>query len=284
VRRIVATLVGGALLLAACSTTGGGITHPTRANELVLRIESGGGLLAPGALLGQLPTLSILGDGRVIVIGPQIESYPGPALPNLQSFRISEEGLQLVLQSARAAGLLGDDARYDYPGIADATTTTFTVVAEGRRHVVSAYALFEGGPNDAQLKPDVRVARAALLAFQQRAFDLRSWLGAAVLGPDAPYAFASLRIFPSPAEPQPGAGVEPTLKDWPLATPLGSFGAPLGDSTGMRCGVVTGDELATLLPDLQSSNALTYWRSQGDTYQLTLRPLLPDESGCPSDL
>jgi hypothetical protein len=56
----------------------------------------------------------------------------------------------------------------------------------------------------------------------------------------------------------------------------------MGNPEGTRCGVVSGGELATLLPALQAANQLTYWRSDGVTYQLTLRPLLPDESGCPT--
>ena len=36
---------------------------------------------AEQAQVGRIPKLSILGDGRVIVPGPQIEIYPGPALP-----------------------------------------------------------------------------------------------------------------------------------------------------------------------------------------------------------
>jgi hypothetical protein len=290
VRQRTVAVLGTALLVAACRTgaTAGptespGITHPTGEADLVVRIENGGGFLAPAYALRQLPWLSIYGDGSVMVLGPQVEIYPGPALPNVVTFRISQQGLQKVLEEALAAGLLGADAQYQYPGIADAGTTTFTVAAGGKRHVVSAYALSEGGPNDAQLDPDTLRARAALLAFQQRALDLRSWLGSAVVEPESAYRFAALRIFVAPPQPT-DQQIQASYVDWPLTTPLASFGAPVGNLNmgDARCAVVSGDELARLLPAVQSSNELTLWRSGGTEYQLILRPLLPDESGCPA--
>jgi len=282
--RSIAAFLGATLLVAACQGGTDAISHPTGANELVLRIETGGGFVPPSFIVGRIPELSIFGDGRVIVLGPQIAIFPGPALPNLVTFRLSEEGLQKLLENARAAGLLGPDTHYEYPGIADAGTTTFIVVAEGRRHVVSAYALFEGGPFDAQLEPDLRRARAALFAFQQRALDTRSWWGEAIDGPDSAFQFDFMRVFVTAAEPVAGGELPPSFADWPLAAPLAEFSAPLGNFVEVRCGVVSGDELAILLPALQNSNQLTFWRNEGMTYQLTVRPLLPDESGCPTGI
>jgi hypothetical protein len=287
-----AALMTVALLASACaagaSPTPGGIPHPSGANELVLRIEVGGGFVGPNVSLGQIPMLSIYGDGRVVVEGAQIAIYPGPALPSVVSYRISEEGLQKILENADAAGLLGPDAHYDFPFIADAPTTTFTVVARGARHVISAYALAEAGPNDAQLDPDVRRARAALYQFEQKVSDVRGFLGpSVVMEPEAQYKPATMRIYARPAQPEQGGGIEPNFQDWPLTTPLASFGVTAAaggalNGGNMRCGTVTGDELKTLMPRLQLSNQLTYWRSGDQTYQLILRPLLPDESGCPA--
>jgi hypothetical protein len=286
-------VLGIALLVAACqagatprptpsTTPSPGIAHPTGAADLVVRIENGGGFVAPTYQLRQLPWLSIYGDGSVMVLGPQIEIYPGPALPNVVTFRISEEGLQKVLEEALAAGLLGADAQYQYPSIADAGTTTFTVVAGGKRHVVSAYALSEGGAMDSQVDPETLRARTALLAFQERALDLRSWLGPAVIEPESAYRFEALRIFVAAAQPA-DQGIEPGFVDWPLATPLASFGdLVVGNLGDTRCAAVTGANLAKLLPAVQNSNELTVWRSGGKSYQLVLRPLLPDESGCPA--
>jgi hypothetical protein len=261
------------------------ITHPTGANELVLRVEVGGGLVAPGYILSELPVTSIYGDGRVITRGPQIEIYPGPALPNLLVSRVSEDGLQRILAAAAEAGILGRDASYPYPLIADAPTTTFLVNAGGTTSAVSAYALGLG-EDTSVLSPEDAAARADLADFAARLGDLPGWLGGEVVSAEAPFDFGAVRIYAQPAtpaaqDPEPS----PTIAHWPLATPLAAFGEPFRATAEppMRCGVVTGDDLATIRPALESANQLTYWRSGGETWSLILRPLLPDEAGCPTE-
>ncbi len=307
-RTTVAAFAAVLISLAACSSTGGfpptgspgptptpgggpptptpfveAIMHPTGANDLVLREEVSGGLVPPGFILSELPVVSIYGDGRVITQGPQIEIYPGPALPNLRVQRVSEAGLQRILAAAAEAGLMGDDVMYLYPVIADAPTTTFWVNAGGAKHRTSAYALGIGD-DPSVVSPEDAAARAKMQAFAEKLGDLAGWLGPDVVSADAPYTFEAIRIYSQEAEPtSPDQGLAPTVADWPLSTPLSSFGEPFRDGIepSMRCGVVTGDDLATLRPALEAANQLTFWRSEGRTYQLILRPLLPDESGCP---
>lgn len=261
------------------------IMHPTGANELILRQELGGGFVPYEWVLSHLPTVSIYGDGRVVTEGPRIEIYPGPALPNLRVVRISEAGLQRILAAAAEAGILGNDAHYDYPGIADAPTTIFTVDAGGATSRVSAYALGIG--EDASMIPPAdAAARAELADFAAKLGDLAGWLGADVVSGEESYRFESIRVYAQAAEPtSPDGGIEPTVVDWPLAVPLATFGEPFrpGAEPAMRCGVVAGDDLATLRPALEAANQLTFWRSGGQTWSLVLRPLLPDESGCPAD-
>ncbi|MCU0504184.1 MAG: hypothetical protein MUE82_00190 [Chloroflexi bacterium] len=261
------------------------IMHPTGANELVLRQELGGGFVPYEWILSNLPIVSIYGDGRVITQGPRIEIYPGPALPNLRVARISEDGLQKILAAAAEAGILGNDAHYDYPGIADAPTTIFTVNAGGATSRVSAYALGIG--EDASMIPPAdAAARAELADFAAKLGDLPGWLGPDVVSADEPFDFASIRVYAQAADPtSQDQGIEPTVVDWPLAVPLATFGEPFrpGAEPAMRCGVVAGDDLATLRPALEAANQLTYWRSGGETFSLILRPLLPEESGCPAE-
>lgn len=287
IRAMTAPLALLALVAGACGglTSGagpdGGIQHPTGAAELVLRVEVGGGFVPAEVAVAQIPPFSLFGDGRVITEGPRIQIFPRPALPNLLVTRVSEEGVQRILEEARDAGLLGPDRHYDYPFVADAPTTTFTVVAEGTRHVVSAYALgFEltGGPPPDE---ESRDPRSALAEFEARVLNLRSWLPEGSVGEEEFFAFDELRIYARPwtARDQP-AELEPTVKEWPLAQSLAEFGRPVDFPPDTRCGSVQGKELETLLPTLQESNELTLWRSEGATYRLVLRPLLPDESGC----
>src|SRR4029453_11312592 len=108
----------------ASGTTG--IEHPTGASDLILRVAYEGGFVAYEYTLGTTPFWSLFGDGTLIVPGPQIEIYPGPALPNLTATPVSEDGIQAILQAARDAGLMDGDQNYGDMCIADAANTVFT--------------------------------------------------------------------------------------------------------------------------------------------------------------
>jgi hypothetical protein len=287
------TLLVPVLLLAACGRlndddgaggsggTGGsnGIDHPTGGDELVLRVQIGGGFVPVEWNLRSVPGISIFGDGRMIVEGPMIEIYPSPALPNLQVSRLTEEAIQAILEEAERAGLLGPDASYDYPCIADAPTTTFTVVADGTTHTVSAYALgFEDGSGQASCA-DVKVdARAELRDFSQKLGDLRSWLPEGSIGAEEEYVPTEMRVYVRPY--QGDAELEQAQVEWPLADPLAGFGERDPNLADTRCGVVSGADLDALLPLAQTANELTPWSSGGTDHGLIFRPLLPDEHTC----
>jgi gas vesicle protein len=59
----------------------------------VVKIEQVGGFIAPWVTLGRYPTVVLYADGRLIMEGPQIEIYPGPALPNLQVTQLTPADL-----------------------------------------------------------------------------------------------------------------------------------------------------------------------------------------------
>ena len=260
-------------------TGGTGIDHPAGADDLVLRVATGGGFVAVEWSLRTLPGFSLYGDGRLIVEGPMIEIYPGPALPNLQVRQVSEDAVQAILAEAERAGLLGRDASYEYPCIADAPTTTFTVNAEGATHTISAYALgFEEGSGQASCAHVDTDARAKLSAFWQKLGDLRSWLPTDTVGEETAFTPTQMRVYVRPYQGDVELDQQPV--EWPLSTPLASFGDPDPNLSDTRCGVVSGDDLAALLPLAQSANELTPWTSEGTSYGLIFRPLLPDEHTC----
>jgi hypothetical protein len=261
------------------------IEHPTGKDALVLRITIDGGFVPPNVTLTTLPVLSIYGDGRVIVQGPQLMIYPGPAMPNLQVRNITEEGLQKVLAAAVEAGLLGPDAHYDDGGmIADAATTTFYLNAGGRLHTISAYALSEqenAGPN---LSKEDAAARELLREFFNKVTDLPSLAGADELTAEQAYEPHAVRLFISDQPPYVDeSNPEQDAIEWPLETPLAEIGQPIGENNplGLDCALIEGADLDTLLPLLEKANPLTPWTSEGKTYSLFVRPLLPDEAGCP---
>lgn len=254
----------------------GGIEHPTGPNELVLRMDTGGGFVPVEYALAQFPQWSLFGDGRLITEGPQIEIYPGPALPSLQVQTLTEDGVQAIVEAARESGLMGPDRSYDYQCITDAPTTTFTLDAGGTKHVVSAYAL---GVSEGPCQGADTEARAELVAFQAKLTDLASWLPTGSVGDQVQFQFDEMRVLVRPysASPEPGLGQAPI--DWPLE-PLSTFGQPSATFSDFRCGVVSGADFAKLLPEAQRANELTPWRSDGERYGLIFRPLLPDEHTC----
>ncbi|MBA3552160.1 MAG: hypothetical protein H0W27_04735 [Actinobacteria bacterium] len=275
-------LSAGCARLSDSEPGGGGgsapIDHPAGSTDLVLRLEECCGFLPETASLKQVPSFSLYGDGRVITQGPQIEIYPPPALSSLHVVPLDEAGIQAILRAARSAGLLGPDRHYALPTVLDATTTTFTLVSGGARHVVSAYALGLGA--DSSLPAQEREARRALSEFRDALSDLRGWLPGGSVGREAQLRFEEVRVFVTAGAPQAEPELEQPVIEWPLPSPLSGFGEPLESRSSMRCGSVEGTELDALLPRALEANDLTPWRSEGLLYSLVFRPLLPDESGC----
>jgi hypothetical protein len=284
--RTTVAMMAVALIAAACggigndATNGGsagadGIDHPSGSNEVVLRIAWEGGFVPVEMMLSRIPVWTLYGNGTVIVEGPQIEIYPPPLLPNLLATRISEGGIQVILEAARDAGLMDGDVSYPYPCVADAPTTVFTTTADGSTSVVSADALGATGPC-----PEVDAeARAALNDFQMQLGDLAGWLPAGAVSEEETYNPSEMDLYIGAY--QAGGEFPQQPIDWPLATPLSSFGEPVEGTAGdLRCGVVSGTDLDVVLPDLQEANALTPWVSDTEEYRLIARPLLPDEGSC----
>ena len=284
-----------ALVAGTCTTAGvgsspspsvspspGGIDYPTGAADLVVRLRYVGGFAAPAAHLVSLPAVSVYGDGTVIVPGPQDAMYPGHALPNLQRATIAPAGMQVLLEAARAAGLLGPDAHYDLGGIMDASTAEFTVNADGRIHTVSAYALMEGGGSPEGTDPAEAQARAKLALFQGQLGGLEALLDTEI-GPWSPYQAETLQLLVSAGAPDDGQGLVQQPIAWPLASPLADFGSTLPAlMPGQRCGVASGSDVDALLPLLETANTLTPWTDAGASFGIVVRPLLPAEAGCPS--
>lgn len=294
VGRIGVAIAAAAVLATACGGAGddgpgsggpsgasgsSGIEHPTGADQVVLRLAYEGGFIAYESTLSSIPFWSLFGDGTLIVPGPQIEIYPGPAIPNLVATPVSEDGIQAILEAARDAGLTDGDASYGDDCVADAATTVFTTNAGGRTSVVSAYALDVGEPAGTCGSGKDTDARRKLAAFQAELTDLRSWLPEGSLGTERPYEPTEMRVYVLPDPGDPELPQDPV--EWPLQASLDGFGeAVAGAPADVRCGVVAGDELATLLRAARDANGLTPWTSGGAEYQLIFRPLLPDEYTC----
>ncbi len=228
----------------ASGTTG--IEHPTGANDLILGVGYEGGFVAYEYTLGTTPFWSLFGDGTLIVPGPQIEIYPGPGPaephrdPGLRGRHPGDPA------GRRDAGLMDGDANYGDMCIADAANTVFTTTADGSTSVVTAYALDVGEPTGTCGGGKDADARAKLAAFQAKLTDLASWLPAGSLGTEAPYDPTEMRVYVLPYQGDPELPQDPIA--WPLATSLDGFGEAVENAPSeTRCGVVSGEDLTTLL-------------------------------------
>lgn len=256
----------------ADDASAGGYAHPTGADDVVFRYEVGGGFTTREAAFQQLPRLLVSGDGRAFTIGPQVEIYPGPLLPNVQVRTIGEPGIQRLLAAADEAGLLAEITYDDPTDIADAPTTMLTIRADGETWVHAAYALaVDGGPEPGtgESSPD----RRRLADFSAMVSDL-----AAVVDPDQlgeemafepeEYLVTARRI--DDVDAFGSDGIEPRVVEWPVDT-----GIELGEIGD--CARVRADDVDVLF---SGADQLTFFAEGGTVHQVTPTPVLPGAT-CP---
>ena len=240
------------------------------ADVAVIRIEQTPGMLPPWESMRWYPYVALYGDGRLIVQGPQIDIYPGPALPNLQVTHFSQAAVEQALAWAAEAGLRGEDRLLGTP-ILDAGALVFTIVSPQGTHRTSIMG-DEG--NDEQI--------AAAREFQDVVTSLATWLPEDVASESAPFQFDRMRVISFPADPDslrdPAFA---SVVDWPLDTDLATLGVSWSEPAQYRCAEISGEDLAVALPVFAAANQLTLYESAGVTYQLYLHPLLPDDEACP---
>jgi len=250
------------------------ISHPTGSQELVMRVSTGGGLVPIQYMLTHVPEFSLYGDGTVIVTGPVILVFPGPALPNLQTAKVSEDTIQEILSLAKELGLFANGVDYGSPGITDVATTTILINAEGTSYRADIYALgMEEGAGGLTMQQ--QEARAAIADLVAKLSDV-SVFGAEGLA-WKPYDFSSLLVFSTRFSPQSVSDteIEPNRLAWPLDDP-DTIGEP-DDRPGYRRVVISGQDLDQLRPLLDEATQITVWTYAGREYSLYFRPLLPDE-------
>jgi hypothetical protein len=265
------------------------ITHATGSADVVLRVVDGGGQMPMNKRLAEMPAISIYGDGRVIRVEAMHEPTD-PLVPKLVESRLTPEGMTLVLAAAGEAGLLGPDRRLGLEGVYDLWIVTFTLAANGATHTTWAYAL--GFSEEMKFAPPDEVpARKALSELYARLTDVRAWLGSERVEPEAAHMPERLRVYvspiiewpeergatPGPATARPGQDV----RAWPLDAPPEVFGTFFTDHDGTwRCGLL--DSAGAERLGIGTATLDTRWRAGDFLYRVVVRPLLPDEAGCPA--
>lgn len=295
-RRIARPLPAAAMLLAivltACARPGasnGPIDHPT-GDALILRVAYSGGFVGPSFDYLNFPPFSLIGDGRVIVPGAQAAIFPGPALPSVNERRLTEAGIQAVLNEVLGTELFETSRRYSgaQACVMDASDTVFTLNARGREVTVNVYGLgtidsTNGCPG---FSSEERAVHRTLLHLTERLASLDQWLPASAWADAAshPYRPAALRLLVrnADADSSNGSGSDTPLVGWPEGSDPATFGQP-GPVDGQRCDVVSGQRADDWYAVLAKATQATRFVKDGHRYQVTVRFMLPDEPReCPT--
>ena len=271
----------------------GAIEHPG-GSDAILVVGSAGGFVPVQFMATQLPSFVLLGDGRVIMQGPQTLEFPGPAYPALIERTLTEEGIQSLLRELGETNLFTADLelRGAQGVVADAADTTFTLDAGGREVTVSVYGLGallpDMEPPPAMTSAEIEAHRI-LGQLNDGLMTIDSWLPADAWEAEGwqPYEPEAFRLYVRDVTGQPidGGGVPEQVRDWPTEDDPAAFGAeePLfGDGT--RCGVVDGELAATWLAELAQATQMTLWTDDGERrFSVMARPVLPHENpACPA--
>ncbi len=248
----------------ATSSPVGGYTYPAGADEVVISYAELGGFVPREFAFQQTPNVLISGDGQVFSPGAQIEIYPGPLLPAVQVQTITEQGIQNLLAAADDAGLLADVDYTVDSNVADASTATVTISANGETWTHEAYALGFNEIAGGESTPE----RQALLDFVTRLSELTTIAGPENLG-DAtlfdPTEYEIEAVLVDDLSAYGTEGIEPIVEEWPSGVSV-----RLADVA--ECTVVPAAEVGDLLA---SANQLTFFTDAGVTYQVLARPALP---------
>jgi hypothetical protein len=225
--------------------------------------------------------VTITGDNRVVVTGPQIMIYPGPLLPNLQARPITDVGFAKIVQRGRDLGMFtgsGDFVPSDVmPG---APLGRIEIAVDGVLHdltgdpsrvIVCVTAPCDPAPGTPE----------AFGTFWAALSDL-TWLNGD-LGKEAPYVADAYAVLAG-VEPAEQPALHEPVAAWPLDQPLATFGKPVGSAPTPRCGTARGADAATLRPAFEAANQLTPWvdkdGDRADAKAIQVRPMVPGEDVC----
>ena len=139
-------------------------TAPDAQPVVRLRMAEVGGFAPFQASLLGVPAFTLYEDGRAIFQAPDAGTTAG-TIPPLQQVSLDPaHATTLVDRALDEGGLREARADYAVDGVADATTTVFTVDADGIDKTVSVYGLgfSEEGPDREALRAIPRAGRAAL--------------------------------------------------------------------------------------------------------------------------
>jgi len=244
------------------------VAHPTGATDVILRMDTGGGLVAPPYGLTHAPEFTLYGDGTVIfrpAADPEGDGLP----PFIQAAMTAPQVGDLLTYALVSGGLRDARESYQSRQVADQSTTVFTIRAGGVDKSVAVDGLGTTLPDgeDAAAYQGFQTLGVLLADFGQQ-------VAAGHAQDPQPYQPAAYRAFLSPAM-DPTAPAIPW--PWPDLT-LADF-QPHADNEGVLVAALTPAHVASVA-SIPSGGVLSIAirTPDGAPATLTIRPLLPDES------
>jgi hypothetical protein len=257
----------------SASPSSSGIEHPTGASDVILRMGLEGGFLPMELIAARLPSLTLYGDGSLIVAPPENLADPTAPKPPLVKTMLAEDEVQAILDTALTKGGLAI-AREAYldNAIMDAPTTVFEVHAGGLDKTVRIAALGTVAP---QPGPDDLARRN----FDELRIYLESIAARAVdTGDDwTPDAFTGVLIQLEPGQQLPS---EPRAWPWKDLAPADFVTPPVEPDTMVVVfpeHTLTPDQVAALgaADAIGGIGGITLEGADGTRYSLVVRPRLP---------
>ncbi len=253
-----------------------GVDHPTGATDVVLQLEEGGGFVPIDFLANQAPQFTLFGDGRV-VFQQTVTVFPEPDANGItrslpwRTAQLDAGQVDELMTFALGQGGLGSARdNYGMDGIADASSSNFTINAGGLAKLVNVYALGAEDPNT----PDLVARRAFLvLATRLRDFDRGGTISTDVY---LPAGYRAVLI-----EREGDLQSKPIAWPWPCLK-VSDFKANVNAAGGSQLPhrTMNPDEVAALgLGDIPGGvQGVILAAPDGKTYALVMRPLLPSET------
>lgn len=251
-------------LLVACGDDGGGEDESfdgvtTEAfvfgdgDEVVLRVETGGGFVPVIVNWRQVPEHLLFDDGRLV----RLTSEAGAVVPTFEAVGLDEGDTADLLDAADAV-IDGPDP--GFPNVTDLPTTSVTLTTGGDERTLDVYAL--GFEDDTALGNDEAAARAAVVDLLE---DLAAAEPAVPFVPDEWLALTTATLE--------GADVV-SATVWPFDDArAASAEAP------QVCTAVQGEEADQLLA-AAAEDEFGYVTANGTVVELALQPVLAGGETC----
>ena len=277
-------LAAAAVLVAACTkaspspSPSASPSSPPPAEGFSLRTKLSQAIPPIGAFEDLRPPVAVE-DGVLLIHAPLDTMFPMGLATVFQAHAISDAGIQMIIEAATAAGLLSGTTDFAPDGPPGSKTAEVVLVIDDVEHRIT-------GDPDRQIVCVTTPCEApagtpeAFGGFWAKLQDPQAFLNEEL---DAAEVYEPERIAILLTEPRLDATLEPEYADWPVeGVSMRNFGIELPGAPPARCGVVEGDEAATVIEALRAGNEYTRWRDgTGAEFGIVSRPLFPgEESPC----